>query len=322
MKLRWTTLILAFTALSATGTGDYQFVGDATVKKLELPADCTAIGEGAYAGSSITEAVIPDGVTEIGAWAFARCTELKSVVVPESVRSIPQGAFLGCTSLVSITLPSSLISIGDYALACTAVESLDLSHCSAVTSLGTGALAQCSALKEIKLPPHLKIIDDISLLGCGSLSSLTIPSSVEEIGDWSMTMMTNVTALSLPSSLTRIGTNAMERMDRLSMLDGSTMKCVPELGDDVWHGLDQSLIRLSVDPWLVNDFSTTPQWKEFDIKGQASMEINEDFLPANVTETIIYNPQGIKVDNSTQGVRIEVKRFSDGTCTVKKEIQR
>lgn len=55
----------------------------------------------------VTEAVIPDGVTEIEKYAFYHCVNLTSVTIPDSVTTIHIDAFCHCLSLESITIPNS-----------------------------------------------------------------------------------------------------------------------------------------------------------------------------------------------------------------------
>ena len=63
----------------------------------------------------VKSAVIAEGVTSIGGFAFYDCTSLTSVTIPDSVTSIGANAFFDCTSLTSVTIPDSVTSIGHYA---------------------------------------------------------------------------------------------------------------------------------------------------------------------------------------------------------------
>ena len=51
-------------------------------------------------------AIIPEGTTEIGDWAFCDRTSLKSITIPESVTEIDSLAFSGCSSLKCVTFLS------------------------------------------------------------------------------------------------------------------------------------------------------------------------------------------------------------------------
>ena len=57
------------------------------------------------------DVTIPEGVTTIGAFAFAGCTALTSITIPAGVVGIGAGAFSGCTALTSISVPDSVTII-------------------------------------------------------------------------------------------------------------------------------------------------------------------------------------------------------------------
>ena len=59
-----------------------------------------AIRKKQYCGDkSLRSFVIPEGTTEIGDWAFSRCSELREIAVPVSVTRVGKDAFAGCEKL-------------------------------------------------------------------------------------------------------------------------------------------------------------------------------------------------------------------------------
>ncbi len=66
-------------------------------------------------GELVTDLIIPDGGTSIGAYAFYDCDSLTSVTIGNGVTSIGEYAFYYCRNLTSITIPDSVTSIEDMA---------------------------------------------------------------------------------------------------------------------------------------------------------------------------------------------------------------
>ena len=92
--------------------------------------------------------IIPDFVTEIGQWAFAHCTSLKSVVMPKNVTIIQVCAFLECSGLTDLQLSEGLKAIG-----CEAFEG-------------------CSNLRSVTLLTTVESIDNFAFRECFKLESV------------------------------------------------------------------------------------------------------------------------------------------------------
>jgi hypothetical protein len=131
---------------------------------------------------SITEIIIEEGITNIGAYAFVSCRSLESVTIPDGVLNIGEYAFSWCTSLTSVTIPDGVTNIEnstfDY---CYSLESVVLGD--NVARIGNFAFANCSSLKSIILPEGVMNIGSSAFYGCRLLESIVIPKGVIDIGD-------------------------------------------------------------------------------------------------------------------------------------------
>lgn len=98
--------------------------------------------------SMVKSAVIADGVTSIGEWAFFVCRSLTSVTIPDSVTRIGKGAFSECTSLTSVTIPDGVTSIGKETFCnCGSLTSVTIPN--SVTSIGWYAFYNCMSLAYV-----------------------------------------------------------------------------------------------------------------------------------------------------------------------------
>jgi uncharacterized repeat protein (TIGR02543 family) len=100
----------------------------------------TVIGRDAFAGcDELTSVVLPDTVTDIGAWAFAQ-SGITGIEFPEGLKTIGDYAFYGCEGLTSIVIPSGVTSIGAGAFMNT-INLAEVTIPSSVTSIGTDAFS-------------------------------------------------------------------------------------------------------------------------------------------------------------------------------------
>ena len=68
----------------------------------------------------VVHAIVAEGTTEIGGYAFGGCSALVSVTIPGSVTAIEAWAFAGCSSLASVSLPAAT-TLGQRAFPSTTV---------------------------------------------------------------------------------------------------------------------------------------------------------------------------------------------------------
>ncbi|MGN0634760.1 MAG: leucine-rich repeat protein [Acutalibacteraceae bacterium] len=131
--------------------------------------------------SEVETVVIEDGVTNIGAYAFYKCTYLTTVTIPNSVTSIDDSAFCGCEELADVSFPDKLTDIGEYAFrGCKKITSANLPN--TVKSIGECSFEDCESLTNVVLPNGLKEIPYGAFSDCSSLKSVTVPNGVTSIG--------------------------------------------------------------------------------------------------------------------------------------------
>lgn len=88
--------------LRGVPVGIIDFNGDPKLKKVKISEGITSLTLGSFAGSSVTEVVLPETLREIGKEVFYSCYELKSVTLPENLATIGSNAFAEVNSDFSI----------------------------------------------------------------------------------------------------------------------------------------------------------------------------------------------------------------------------
>ena len=161
--------------------------------------------------------VVPDGVTEIGEWAFAENEALKSVALPKGVTVVGERAFVGCASLTSITLPAGLTEIGKYAFSsCINLTSMTLPV--GLKKIGGLAFMGCVNLESITFPAGIEKIGESAFSNCKSLKTITLSAGLTEIGKYAFYRCKNLVSITLPVGLQRIGDFAFEECENLTSI--------------------------------------------------------------------------------------------------------
>lgn len=132
--------------------------------------------------SALKSVTIGDSVTEIGDYAFYKCSGLTNVDIPNSVTTIGKGAFYDCSGLTDVVIPNSVTSINDHTFwDCSGLKNVTIGN--SVTKIGIYAFSGCHNLTSLTIGNSVKSIADYAFESCcHSLTSLTIPRSVTSIG--------------------------------------------------------------------------------------------------------------------------------------------
>lgn len=92
-----------------------------TASKVEIPSKLggspvKVIGIMAFNGNqTLTDVVIPEGVTTLKDMSFYNCTNLVNVTLPSTLTRLEGESFALCSKLTSITLPDNLTFLDSYA---------------------------------------------------------------------------------------------------------------------------------------------------------------------------------------------------------------
>lgn len=165
------------------------------------------IGNAAFRDSSVTSVTIPASVTEIGANAFAGCTNLTSVT------------YGGDWS--NLTIQSGNPAVEDAAKDAANEQLFDfefiLNNTAVVVISYKGTAADVTIPSRYKGKP-VTVIDPVAFYNNSAVTSVTIPDSVTAIPDYAFGYCSQLTNISIPNSVTFIGFSAFNSCTSLKSI--------------------------------------------------------------------------------------------------------
>ena len=201
-----------FTFDATTGTIKKYNGNDAVVN---IPSEIngtpvTTIGNAAFRDSSVTSVTIPANVTEIGANAFAGCTNLTSVnyagdwsnLTIQSGNPAVEDAANAQLFDFAFT-PDNTAVIVRYKGTAADVTIPSRYKGKPVTAINNAVFPN-SAVTSVTIPDSVTSIHDVSFFNCSQLTNISIPNSVTYIGYSAFSYCTSLKSITLPSSLSTI----------------------------------------------------------------------------------------------------------------------
>ena len=138
-----------------------------------------------------------------------------------------------------------------------------------VTSLGSYAFYECTALESIRLPESLTKLGEYAFSGCYQLNSVEIPSKITSIPEGIFEANEALSDISLPDTITEIGAKAFEYC-------GFTQFIVPESVKTIGEYAFYDCLQMK-EVFLPDDLENIGEWA-FASTGLIQVEI-----PQNIT---------------------------------------
>lgn len=229
----------------------------------------------------ILDLEIPQGVTEIGDFAFYTSPEFRSVKLPEGLESIGQFAFYDCAGVTAITLPDSLKSVGQEAF----------TKCGRLQEITVGSIIGEKTLKELSIPAE-------------TLKMVTVSKGTTAIAPYACKEYRKLESVELPASLQRIGKDAFYSCTGLKNV------VITDLG--AWCGIEFAC------PYSNPLFFAPNLWIR---EGQLLTKVTDPEIPEGVTavsDYAFYKYQGLKSFKLPETVR-SVGKYAFYECKALKE---
>lgn len=224
--------------VTSLGLGSFRLCTNLT--SVTIGTNVTDIGESAFAASSLHGILFPDGLTNIGNYAFAFCSNVSDITIPNRVTTVGNEAFLACSNLISLTIGTNVTAIGEGAFSqCVSLTNVVIP--SNVSSIGNAAFGGCLGLTAIMTDTSSSYYCSIDgvlfdkgqkvLVQCpaGKVGTYTIPQSVTSICAYAFLLCVNLTGLAMPDSVTHVGALAFRDCVNLGSLTlSSRIQLIPD----------------------------------------------------------------------------------------------
>ena len=270
--------------------GDFSFLGDFNLSTMNLGSQVQYIGRGVFNG----------------------CTALQTLNIDPACRisRIDEEAFIN-SGLESIDITALGVgTIGDWAFAQTQLSSFTLPD--GMTDLGVGSMAHNPLLETVlfpgmghaadpagrgdgldggslRAPSHkrtLTEVKDFTFAGNSQLHAGEIlREGVTRVGDFAFyNVSQEIDTMRLPSTIAYLGKRAMAGMTGMKVLKTGATE-VPELGEEVWAGVDQpSVLLLPPDAESTELYKVADQWMYFFFKAP-----EDDYIVGDVNNDGVVN---------------------------------
>lgn len=177
-----------------------------------IPEGVTEIGHRVFDGSkNLRRAVVPSSVKKIGDRAFADCENLEFLELQEGLEAIASNVFTGCSSLKTLTIPDSVTDLFGWAF----YDFTGLQEPVYNRSLNILYHYPINSRKpQFTVPNSVTWIHDGAFLNHPALQEVILPNGLKRI-DWRAFLNCEIKSLTIPRTVEKVGSNAICRCEKL-----------------------------------------------------------------------------------------------------------
>ena len=201
--------------------------------------------------SEIRQVVLPNGLINIGSYAFYECGQMRDVNIPSGLTSIGKGAFQRCWGLLYIDMPNSVTDMGESVFCYNGFVSMNVASDNPNYCSVDGALFNKDTTTLIyynRRNPRLSYI---------------IPNSVTNIEQSAFIYCIETQEIAIPASVTTIGARAFSQCYGLESIY-SYASTPPTCGENAFEGINKSTCTIYVPAGSVDAYKAADQWKDFE----------------------------------------------------------
>lgn len=196
-----------FSIVNNTKIASQAFYQDSDMTVYTIEEGITEIGEFAFARSSLTSVVIPQGVTRIGYGAFYHCDDLKEVVIPDSVTEIESYAFDKTPWIEELQPESPFKVVGDGILIAYTGSDSVVNIPTTVKQIGQGVFREHMGIIAVNIPDTVQIIGEEAFMDCKNLKTVNGGNSLVKVADRAF-MNCPLSQVVIPASMEEVGLGA------------------------------------------------------------------------------------------------------------------
>lgn len=184
--------------------GEMQETENGSIPKYTIVDGRIVADQAYYKKQDLTQVTLPQGIEEIGQFAFARST-VSDIVIPEGVTDIDYGAFYHCDLLKQAVLPSSVENVEPKAFMHTLwVEDFLQNGTEDFLISGKVLIAYRGQEEEAVVPDGVQVIAGEVFTGNTKLGSVVLPESLRVIGEGAFEGCSNLTKVQMGTQVAQI----------------------------------------------------------------------------------------------------------------------